>query len=364
MAGAYRTERTTTSPGARFLTVHHDGSQPEVVRDYRDTFADLDRRRRPIEIAEHRYVILAFGRSQSCLYDREGQRIGSSALMRRFRAGDVYWKADERIEKGEVDGVITRPVMLQNRCNIHWGHFLLESLSRAWAALEFPELVAGGALFPANSPSPLASYLAAPLVDILALNGLTQLETGASPRRLRIEHCFVPTSTFELGDLAWADPRHLSAPRRVSERMLRSSETDPRPLYFSRSRLAFDMTQREIVNEREFEARLALSGVKIFHPQDHDLEEQIRIVNAHSVFIGCWGSAFHNLLFRLPNRACKVYTICQPFMPIDHVLVNWLIESDAHYLHAMNLHEKVGDRRFMTIDIDAAVQYLRDDGVV
>ena len=66
------------------------------------------------------------------------------------------------------------------------------------------------------------------------------------------------------------------------------------PVYLSRSRL---FNRRLIRNEVEFENLLKSHGMLVCYPETMSLQEQIWLFNGYTTFIGCWGSALHNLIF-------------------------------------------------------------------
>jgi capsular polysaccharide biosynthesis protein len=73
---------------------------------------------------------------------------------------------------------------------------------------------------------------------------------------------------------------------------------DERPVYLSRRNAA----QRRVDGERELEEVLTARGAMVVSPETLGYEDQVRLFNRHSVFIGWIGSAFHSLLYALPGR--------------------------------------------------------------
>jgi len=363
MAAGYLTQKLNARTRADIRVFHSEGA-PELPRQFLDFLDAADQRREELQIIEIDDAILEFGRFTKCLYDREGQRVAASAIVRAEGASPRVWNAVERLESLDVSATISTPILFQSAIVNHWGHFLLETLSRTWATRERPDLAAGGALFPMNACRNLAEAAGANMGQVLALNGFEQFHIDPPPLRVRLAKCWVPTPSFVVGPGGRADVRHLEAPRRVSERLMSVRRKDSRPIYLSRSRVPEGGVRRDVANESELEARLETSGVRVIHMQELTLAEQVEIVNAHSVFIGPWGSALHNTMFCLPDHAITTFVLIESFAPSDILLVNAILGNAAHYLEVMSPPIGGGKGRRLNIDIDATIDYLRDYGVI
>jgi capsular polysaccharide biosynthesis protein len=198
--------------------------------------------------------------------------------------------------------------------------------------------------------------------QVLSLAGVEPLIEAAPRATVRLAKCYVPTASFALGGKA--DLAHLLAPRRVAERLLGTVRRDARPVYLSRTEVASKRPHvGPLGNEQEFEARLAAHGVRVVHMQRHSLAEQIEIMNAHDVFIGPWGSALHNTLFSLRGREITTFVIVGGFNPTSFILVDSIVGNTAHYLMVLRQPPDFAEKKQHTIDIDAAIGYLRRHGV-
>jgi hypothetical protein len=168
----------------------------------------------------------------------------------------------------------------------HFGHFLLESLSRVWYALRHPELpvvwsrrVGPGA---AGGRAPLTAWQQ----DILAMIGLTnpavfveaptRFETLVVPELgNHFQHSFHPELARALG----AVPHRPVPGRRV---------------WLSRSGLPDRLGN---LSMPEVERRLGLLGWTILHPEALTIPEQMAHLASAERIAGEQGSAFHNVLF-------------------------------------------------------------------
>ena len=94
-----------------------------------------------LEVVEVNDAILSEGDEGDCLYDSGGRRIDASCVdqydqdltLSRRRAAPA-------LSDLGVNFTIREPVVFQSVFFGHWGHFLLESISRAWATYLRPDL--------------------------------------------------------------------------------------------------------------------------------------------------------------------------------------------------------------------------------
>ncbi len=338
---------------------------PARAKQVRETFQRIcERPLRPPsapDIIELEGAILSARYERDCLFDSDGKRIEASCVLQYdddFTAS--RWRAVESIEGFKVDATIEEPVVYQSVYFGHWGHFLLESMARAWALQDRPELT--------DLPSAFARALQPEEIganqrEVLTLAGARRLLEARPRATLRLAKCYVPSASFTLN--GEADPRHLEAPHRVAERLLKKVTKDSRPAYLSRTQVASNRPHiGPLRNEPEFEARLEALGVRIVHMQRHSLAEQIEIMNAHDVFIGPWGSALHNTLFCLRGREVTTFVIVGGFTPISFILVDSIVGNAAHYLMVLQQPPDFAETKQHMIDIDAAIGYLQRHGAI
>lgn len=363
MGADYRTHELNDFQRAK-ISVLYSVDRPQLPDLFHTALGEAKLDCEPLPITEFNDAIVEFGRFTKCLYDREGNRVAASTLVRNEESGARMWNAVERLESIEVTNSISGPVLYQSPVIDHWGHFVLETMSRTWAAREFPDLVENASLFPMNRRQELPEVLNPGLSEILALNGFAQIRIDPPASRVRIAKCFVPAPSFVLGPGGRAHIRHLDAPRRAAERLSGVRRRDSRPIYLSRSKVSGEGIRREFVNEPDLQARLESAGVRIVHMQDLPLAAQVELINTHDVFIGAWGSAFHNIVFCLPGHAITTFMLIGMFAPSDYLMVNAIVGNDAHYLAVVRPVVRDGVVARLEIDIDATIDYLRDRGVI
>ena len=342
---------------------------PEEFGDLRPQieaiFASIDVRPGfPDAVLEMNDVFVFAGRTRRCLYDREGRRIEASCLLRERGGANILWHADEDVEIPTDYVTIKEPLVYQSMYFDHWGHFLLESVSRLWAHQANPELRAFGNFFlpywyDGEHPANVTAFL----------DGLSEVPLAF--RRLsaaaKIETCLIPRASFS--ELIQGYRGHLAAIHDVAARSLRARKPmrSDQPVYLSRSRLTASDVKRRIDNEREFEEGLARHGFRIVHPELMSLAEQIVLFNQHQVFAGCWGSALHNILFALNGEALTTHVLCEGLATKNFLIVDAMVGNQANYLRVLRPSREQGEPGqppAWSIDIEMTTLHFRQAGLI
>lgn len=170
----------------------------------------------------------------------------------------------------------------------HFGHFLTESLSRLWAVADSG---AQSILFTPKSlrgrqPPGLTGWQA----EILDRLGI-RLPVCILYEPLEVEDLVVPAQGFGLGPLSQGSPAFRAFARRLRPADAGRVMPEGAKVYLSRSRLP--RKTGSILGEARLEQALADQGFTIFHPQDHPIDDQLRVFSAARHLVGPEGSAFH-----------------------------------------------------------------------
>jgi len=186
----------------------------------------------------------------------------------------------------------------------HFGHFLVESLARAWALTQVePELPvvfhyahpAGGQLFPDPDNIGLPGFIR---VVFKAL-GIAPGRLILANRDLVVDELLVPKSQLRLR------PNGIGAPGLpivydfLREELLRSQPDRPaypEKVYLTRTRLASNK-HKSVVNEQEIEDLFSRYGFEIVAPEKLTFSEQVALISHATHVAGTTGSALHMALF-------------------------------------------------------------------
>lgn len=216
-------------------------------------------------------------RLRSGVFDASGAFVPPSAMMQSH--GRYSHAPDPAQPEAELPGTH----LYAGIGRAHFGHFLLEGVTRHWAlATHQVESV----VF-APMPGTRMRLDDGPLAD------LHKLLSNDAPVTFpmvptRIERLIVPAQGIGHGDLLTGKPEWNSY---AVPRLQALGAEGPDRLYISRSGLRArkaGMDQEDLI-----EARLRRAGYTVFHPQLHSLAEQVRAYRAADFIIGPDGSPFH-----------------------------------------------------------------------
>ena len=239
----------------------------------------------------------------------------------------------------------------------HFGHFLLEGLSRCWALASLDPAMP----IVANLQRPQQGLLPQEW-RLLGLLGATRDRFLDWREPLTVDELLVPRPAWELK--RGFHPKFAEMARAIASRVVGGARILDQPIYLSRTRLPSD--RRKIAGESEFEGRLEAAGVRIFHPQEHPIEEQILAINQHRNVIAINGSAAHLLVFSLVKPAVHLLT-SESILP-DYYLVPTLAEARATYINSMSPIAAGPDRNprrpNMRLSISAAWAYVVAESLV
>lgn len=271
------------------------------------------------------------------LFRSDGTPI-DEALLRRDQVvffGDRLPACDHRPR-----ATIAEPLLYLGGQNAHFGHLLLETMARAWALQldGMPRRV----LMHDLSQTPPISFPQTPHQRALMRGldvGPDRLLAPSVPLRLR--KVFVPAPGHVLYDHVYSSLRDSFL--RVGERLgLGDGPESDQPLYLSRSALGDDF--RTALGEDEFEAVLAAGGFRIFHPEQHDLATQIRVVHRHRHVFGFWGSAFRLVFFSPRHKS--TWQLGSDFPTASYLLDRGVTGAEACFLRgsvACRVSDRPGD---------------------
>jgi len=197
----------------------------------------------------------------------------------------------------------------------HFGHFLVESVSRLWAINLLKDLPDGLCYIP-KRPQRNGELLA--FQDaVLAAYGL-DIPVHVVKETTQVDELIVPGQAFGLGDVITGTAEMKEAFHQRFGRDIASH--GPERLYVSRSRL--DAKAGGIVGERELERLLVSEGYAVFHPQDHDIATQIAHFKAAKKIIFADGSAGHLFAFIGRDDQDVAYILRRTFWsdgPVRHI---------------------------------------------
>lgn len=216
---------------------------------------------------------------------------------------------------------VGRAVMYLGFSAHQYGHFLLESLSRAWAWE-----IAGEGLVPVVQRQPPDF---APVFHnfLPGLGG--RLEVVGEDTRF--ERVIVPSPAFVVMRAAYREFRKMC--QRISERALpHAGQITEQPVYLSRAGLG-NASRRSFVGEDRLERLLEREGFLVVRPETLPIIEQIALFNRHRWIVGPVGSAFHTKLFA--RQPINLVLLSNEHVNVNFLLCDLLCGGNSHYVNAL-----------------------------
>ncbi len=238
----------------------------------------------------------------------------------------------------------------------HYGHLLTEGLSRYW-------YIANNALDGAKIPTLVDPFGMEEIVKSLLHPQQSHWREFLRAFRIRRGDIFVTKEPVQASEILVPHPSmtnrhemlpcHLDVTRKAAAQILGKSIPlqDPTPVWLSRAKLK--KKTRAYIGEQAIEDYCREQGCLIVYPEQMSLRKQIALFNAHDTFIGCTGSAFHTVMFRIVDRpANNVYLLSVPANSNYH-MIDTLMENNSHYISCAE--ESAGPRKTWKLDYNDAV---------
>jgi len=293
----------------------------------------------------------------TALYDLSGRRVDDTNIVvtspdRKIFAKE-YARAPERIQVPDELEVIDDEVMYMGVARDHYGHFLLDSMSRMWAAINvrMPCVFLG-----AQDMNGCTGFFEPIMSSFNA-----QIISPDRPTLYR--NIWVPSPSLTENQIAEnADIAHLQVTERLHQR---ATGKWNQPVFLSRVRL--NSKARTYTTDKRDEDRLEhlieQAGYRIVDPQDLTFSEQIALFNECPKIVGLLGSAFHTSLFSRKSFDGNLALLT--FRPEVRTKRYGLIDSIKGYLATyIKCCEIDLAKRTMAIDVDHALASLIDRGFI
>jgi hypothetical protein len=289
----------------------------------------------------------------SGVYDRDNKLVGPSVRTRGKERRPDGEPGHDELKHAPDD---RRDAYYLGPGSSHYGHFILETLCRAWAWREHG----------ANRVAVLQTAVPRFARDLYALipGLLVRLEVISTPTRFH--RMLVPGPGFVLARTAHVEFKQLC--ERMAEQIVaRPGPLTEQPLYLSRAGLNAE-NRRTLEGEMRLEVFLEGEGFLVVRPETLPVTEQIALINRHKWILSPVGSACHTRLFALEETNLVTITPAQ-FNP-NYLLCDYLCEGGSHYINALvkpDIGTNVRLARFfepVALDGDRLLGVLKQLGLV
>lgn len=169
----------------------------------------------------------------------------------------------------------------------HFGHFLVESTARLWAADLVDDLT--GIVFYPKQQMTHERRLYRSMTPFFDLCGLGHLTIRAPQSPVLIDELLTPPPGFGMNEMMEGSPDYRDWARHSLGRDIAPAGAED--IYVSRARLP--SKRGSILLEERLEALMEAAGYTVFHPQEAPLAQQIAQWKAARRIVGLDGSALH-----------------------------------------------------------------------
>jgi hypothetical protein len=289
-----------------------------------------------------------------CLYDSEGIRVENSVLRKGQGLRTSGASSPEVLPRPPHRIRATREVVWVGPLQQHFGHFLLEGISRLWFLREREQI----ALTLPENP-----FRAPPFRDDF-LDGLGRSSRDfLFPRRPTwFSRVVVPAQSLTYRGSAHR--AHRTVAQSVAHRLCGDlPERSDRPVYLTRQFLPAE--SRRSASEATLVRELERRDFLVVSPERIGLREQVKLFERHSLIVGMMGSAFHTLLLarRQPDRVG--YLVRTDHLHDQYPVLDALNRTPSAYIGCLDVDvdsAKPGFTRDVVIDVEmalSAVESLR-----
>ena len=296
---------------------------------------------------------VVFDPRYNALYSRCGELLASTALTRHESVRRIGAPDQVDIDLGSCRA-LPEAVYGGTLFDNHWGHLLMESLSRLWPLAEPPNKLGDLSDLPwlfRKSSTPKEG-VQGKLPDLLnAIEGMQQ-RALLPDAPICIDTIHVPDRSSVIGCFASAEFGRLGADigAKILGSAARRESFEGRKVYLSRR--ALPATKRRILGEAELEVALAAKGFESIYPEHLSLPDQIALFCEAEVVAGCIGSAFHTQLLS-PMKPAPALYLCPAKPSVTYMIVDRLKRTPNRYVYA--LHDTAfSGRYFLHQNVDIA----------
>lgn len=299
-----------------------------------------------------------------CLYDLSGRRVDDSRRVNipRDLATPHVLERDERssaaTEPREVQlpltlDIVEEAVLFVGSIWPHYGHYIIDGMSRFWALDVAPNLP----LLLQNRPL-VRDHGHSYISEIHA-----RLELGArgviSPTRptlFKVVHMVRPSFLHTFRAYECHQNPHLKVAASIMEKGAGLGQ--PEKVYLTRSQLK--PHERGTPQEVEIEDRLRREGFAIVAPERVAFADQVRLFNSANWIVGTIGSAFHTSLFSRSDPDRTLFTLCWEKINPRYLMIDEIKRQKSIYLNCMSIdaidaRERISE---MTVDIELTMAEL------
>jgi len=227
----------------------------------------------------------------------------------------------------------------------HFGHFILEGLSRLWALVFIPSEIRDNLFFIIYEDN-MKSFM----IELFNLLGINTSKIVSASKCSQYENIIVPDTSFRTH--RWVSPSFRNHINVIKSRIVIKSRN--RKIFLSRK----NIPDRPLINRELIEQQFKDNGYEIVSPENLSITEQIRLVMESTDIAGEVGSQLYLLIFAESSTNVFVMAPNNFYLKDDYLISN---------LNNLNLSVILGSsidftitkkERSWIVDSDCITNYL------
>lgn len=223
--------------------------------------------------------------------DESGNLVEESCVRGAF--GGIY-----RWNKNDLEVIHTSVIYIPIIPN-HWGHFLIDVVSRLYVLLDSDYYRNGMKILYSSWRFP-AGRIDGNFLRFFQLMGIAESQMVHVDHPIKADHIYIPKETLGYAKLISDKYRMPVAKVVQAVNNLHENKKKRHPkIYFTRTGLA--SSRHKEIGEKEIESLFRLNGFKIVSPERLPLEEQIYYWQTCDIIAGLSGTIPHNVVFSHPG---------------------------------------------------------------
>lgn len=239
-------------------------------------------------------------------------------LKVKSKAGRSYFVVGKRVERLTKVQRLKEAFFFDSEYPDEFGHTFLETFSRIWPLIDYPEL--------RDVPLVTSASRTELIRALLELMGLGEVKIIQISSPVTVSRLWVSSQSYQLGKGFTPEAQNIYA--RVRRHL--SIKDSGRKLFLSREGLQ-TRTGRKLRNEREVEGLFSDFGFETVRPHELPFPEQVSLYSACSEMAGPTGSAMFNRIFlRKPSK--EILLGPSNYILPDHAHLRMMVGGDVKFV--------------------------------
>lgn len=297
--------------------------------EFKEQTKNVPIRKTPLEMEEYADAVILPWRKETKwglggIVDNKGNFVEASKKVPKEEVASFFGGSYEYdfVEKSEEAVVYMGPFKQ------HWGHFIVDCLTRAWwLTTELKENMANAKIAFLNIGDEQLEDLYLQVLELLGIQGNKIVKVTKPTQFSKV---YLPEEAYVVGEY-WTDEFKRMFQHIAEEACSRWKGETFRKIYFSRGKWKLGRQKGEY-GEKEIERVFEKNGYTIICPEQLSVIEQIALIGSAEEIVSPMGTVAHAVA--LFQRHLKKFIICNKFyLHVPHQLyLNEMLDAEVIYI--------------------------------